>query len=67
MKSLMNKKPNRNKTQITVNITMTEQQDDTKRYKVIAINLLYPQQDFFLKGTWDGNEQNSPSLDVKLK
>lgn len=45
---------------------MTEQQDDTKRYKVIAINLLYPQQDFFLKGTWDGNEQNSPSLDINL-
>ena len=45
---------------------MTEQQDDTKRYKVIAINLLYPQRDFFLKGTWDGNEQNSPSLDENL-
>ena len=27
---------------------MTEQQDDAKRYKVVAINLLYPQQDFFL-------------------
>jgi predicted transcriptional regulator len=44
---------------------MTEQQETTKRYNVIAINLVFSEQSLFLKGSWDGHEKNIPSLDVK--
>ena len=44
---------------------MTERQEIIKRYNVIAVNLLYPEQGLFLKGNWDGNEESIPLLDVK--
>jgi predicted transcriptional regulator len=44
---------------------MTERQEITKRYNVVAINLSFPEQSLFLKGNWDGIEENIPLLDVK--
>ena len=44
---------------------MTERQETTKRYNVVAINLVFSEQSLFLKGSWDGHEKNIPSLDVK--
>ena len=43
---------------------MTERQEITKRYNVVAINLSFPEQGLFLKGNWDGIEENIPLLDV---
>ena len=34
---------------------MTERQEITKRYNVVAINLSFPDQGLFLKGNWDGS------------
>jgi len=59
MKSLMNhrksKPPNIDKKKST----MATQHEESIRYNVIIVNLLFRDLDFFLKGTWDGKDRTS--------